>query len=146
MYGFGLQWRNKVNITKLAPNSPIEKLTTQEAQAGYIVGPPYAATAKDFYTIAKQWSDFALPVHDQYPFLLAEMFAYCLAAAHTQLPHQTAISFMISDTTAGKAEGWSYIDSMPDEEICGGFQPEEVPNVLHFCQRYGQGNYFFGKF
>jgi hypothetical protein len=73
------------------------------------------------------------------------MFAYCLAAAHLQLPHQTALSFMISDAGAGKMEGWSYIDKMPDNEICGGFQPEEVPNVLHFCQRYGQGNYFFGK-
>jgi peptidyl serine alpha-galactosyltransferase len=34
---------------------------------------------------------------------------------------------------------------MPDQNVCGTFREEEVPNVLHFCQRYGLGNYFFGK-
>jgi peptidyl serine alpha-galactosyltransferase len=52
---------------------------------------------------------------------------------------------MISDVAAGKIEGWSYIDKMPAAEICGGFAVDELPNVLHFCQRYGMGKYFFGK-
>ena len=74
------------------------------------------------------------------------MFAYCLAAAHLELPHQTAASFMVSSVSA-PGEGWKYIDNIPDESIC---QPdtishEDLPNVLHFCQRYGWGPYFFGK-
>jgi len=144
-YGFGLQWLDKVNVTELAPNSPILNLSRDKARQGFIVGPPYIATARDMYTIVKQWSDFAHPVYEVYPYLLAEMFAYCLGAAHVELPHQTAASFMISDVYTGNMEGWSYIDDMPEDEICGGFGVEELPNVLHFCQRYGLGKYFFGK-
>jgi peptidyl serine alpha-galactosyltransferase len=145
LYGFGLQWRNKVNMTAIAPHSPVDQLSYTQAQAGYIVGPPYVATAQDMYTIVSTWCNFAKPVHTQYPYLLAEMFAYCLGAAHEQLPHQTARSFMISDVFTGNMEGWNYIDKMPDQDVCGTFREEEVPNVLHFCQRYGLGNYFFGK-
>lgn len=52
---------------------------------------------------------------------------------------------MISDVFSGNMEGWSYIDEMPEKNVCGNFAEEEVPNVLHFCQRYGLGRYFFGK-
>jgi hypothetical protein len=110
------------------------------------VGPPYIATARDMYTIVVKWCEFGPRVHDMYPFLLAEMFAYCLAAAHTKLPHQIAASFMISDVSAGsKAEGWGYIDSMPQDKVCGKHSPEDLPHVIHFCQRYGVGDYYFGK-
>ena len=146
LYGFGLQWKNQVNMTALGfPKSPVDQLSYKDAQAGYIVGPPYIATARDMYKIVTQWTIFAHGVHAQYPFLLAEMFAYCLGAAHQQLPHQTAQSFMISDIGAGKGEGWDYIDKIPDDEICDNFSIDDVPNVLHYCQRYGMGNYFFGK-
>ena len=84
-------------------------------------------------------------VHDSYPHLLAEMFAYCLAAAHLRMPHQIAASFMISDPGAGKGEGWPYISKIPERDICKD-QPEDLlPNVIHFCQRYALGKYFFAK-
>jgi len=72
------------------------------------------------------------------------MFAYCLAAAHLKLAHQTAISFMVSDTGAG-GEGWGYVDRLPDNELCHPKSTEDLPNVIHFCQRYSTGNFFFGK-
>ena len=99
------------------------------------------------YKIVSKWCEFAPAVHDQYPYLLAEMFAYCLAAAHLKLAHQTASSFMISDVGVGAGgEGWGYVDQIPDDEICSpNISVEELPNVIHFCQRYGLGNYFFGK-
>lgn len=96
------------------------------------------------YSIVTKWCEFAIPVHDQYPYLLAEMFAYCLAAAHLKLSHQTAISFMISDTDGG-GEGWSYVDKLTDSDLCHPQSIEDVPNVIHFCQRYGLGKFFFGK-
>jgi hypothetical protein len=47
LYGFGLQFLDKVNITELAPaGSPLHTMTRDEAKAGYIVGPPYIATAQ----------------------------------------------------------------------------------------------------
>lgn len=96
------------------------------------------------YQIVDKWCEFAVPVHDQYPHLLAEMFAYCLAAAHLQLAHQTAASFMVSDIGAG-SEGWKYVDKLEGEEVCQPQSVDQVPNVLHFCQRYGLAKYFFGK-
>ena len=37
-------------------------------------GPPYMSTGKDFYRIVDKWAEFAVPTHNQYPFLLAEMY------------------------------------------------------------------------
>jgi hypothetical protein len=97
------------------------------------------------YKIVTKWCEFAIPVHDQYPYLLAEMFAYCLGAAHQKLSHQTAASFMISDVGSGQGEGWAYIDRLPDDQACAPQSIEDFPNVIHFCQRCGLGEYFFGK-
>lgn len=92
LYGFGAQWKTKVDISHVAgPNSPIEKVTMQEARDHYPLGPPYMATAKDMYTIADDWCKFLPKVHDNYPHLLAEMFAYSLSAAHNRLPHQVSL-------------------------------------------------------
>jgi hypothetical protein len=92
-YGFGLDWKRSVNQKKLlgeGVDSPLLHLTDAELASGYAVGPPYIATARDMHKIATQWSEFVVPIHDQYPELLAEMFAYCHAAAHLGLPHQNA--------------------------------------------------------
>jgi hypothetical protein len=39
LYGFGLQWKTKVNMTHISPNehSPVDDLTNKEAMAGYVV-------------------------------------------------------------------------------------------------------------
>lgn len=160
LYGFSIQWKQKVNITLILQqlnytsiSSPVTIMSNHDAQRGYIVGPPYIATGYDMYQIVNLWSQFVVPTYEQYPHLLAEMYAYCLAAAHLLLSHQTAISFMVSDVGSGnKAEGWSYIDKISTDDICNTIpqdkshvHSEELPNVLHYCQRYGIGSYFFGK-
>jgi peptidyl serine alpha-galactosyltransferase len=161
MYGFYLQWKQKINMTLVLQDSseysaandelpsPVDALDNTQAQRGYIVGPPYIATARDMYAIVNKWSQFAPKVHDQYPYLLAEMFAYCLAAAHLRLPHQTAASFMVSDIDSSNGEGWkSHVDTIPNDQVCGDATSPTVrqhreawPNVIHFCQRYGWGPY-----
>lgn len=75
-YGFRLQWKDKINTKLVLPEgetSPIDEMSNDEALQGYVVGPPYIATARDMYAIVTKWTEFALPVHDQYPHLLAEM-------------------------------------------------------------------------
>lgn len=126
--------------------SPVDSMSREEARAGYIVGPPYIATGRDMYKIAKKWTEFAIPVHEQYPYLLAEMFAYCLSAAHQKLAHQTAASFMVSDVQQGVGEGWSYVDKLTADDVCKHHDQKDLPNVLHFCQKYGLGPSFFGKY
>jgi hypothetical protein len=48
LYGFALQWKQKIDMTLVSPNepSPVTTMSNEEARAGYIVGPPYIATGK----------------------------------------------------------------------------------------------------
>jgi hypothetical protein len=34
---------------------------------------------------------------------------------------------------------------MSVKDVCEQRSPEELPNVIHYCQRYALGQYFFGK-
>jgi hypothetical protein len=97
VYLYGNQWYTKTNITAIVGKSPVTSFTNAQIDENYHAGPPYVSTAKDFYNIVTTWRMLAQPVHEQYPFLLSEMFAYSLAAAHLELPHQLARSFMVSD-------------------------------------------------
>jgi hypothetical protein len=97
VYLYGNQWYYKTNITAIVGKSPMTSFTTAQIDENYHAGPPYISTAKDFYNIVTTWRMLAQPVHEQYPYLLSEMFAYSLAAAHLELPHQLAQSFMVSD-------------------------------------------------
>lgn len=78
------------------------------------------------------------------------MFAYCIAAAHLELPHQLIDSLMISDVRSDP-EGWPLIDKIPPTETCSfarhiDAEKYAVPNVVHLCQRYGVGKeWFFSK-
>mmetsp|Transcript_3551 Transcript_3551/g.9794 ORF Transcript_3551/g.9794 Transcript_3551/m.9794 type:complete len:634 (+) Transcript_3551:92-1993(+) len=158
MYGFNLQWRDKVTMNHVVEDhadlpSPVSNYSNNDARKGFVVGPPYIATARDMYAIATYWAKFVPRVHDEYPHLLAEMFAYSLAAAHLELPHQVANSFMISSITSGLQESWARtVDSMPPADVCNStISPHkeryqsQMPYVFHFCQRYTWGPYFFGK-
>jgi hypothetical protein len=55
-------------------------------------------------------------VYEKYPSLLAEMYAYSMAAAHVDLPHFTMESLMVSNVHAGD-EGWKWIDMLEDN-VC----------------------------
>jgi hypothetical protein len=107
-------------------------------------------SARDMYQIALKWTEFVPLVHAQYPFLLAEMYAYCIAAAHLDLKHQLVDSLMISNTDTG-SEGWPFVNAIPTEEVCEfAAKPDHgkypIPSVVHLCQRYCVGNdWFFGK-
>ena len=151
-YGFHNQWLQNTDIAGIAKPeerpSPIETMERPLLTENFAVGPPYIATARDFDKIARKWKEFGVPVHKQHPHLLAEMFAYCNAAAHLNLPHQVSQSFMVSDIGASGMEYWGPIDAVEGEDICkeGGIPSELLPNVLHYCQRYWLGKWFIGKY
>jgi hypothetical protein len=148
-FGYGVQWFTKVNpkyvFQDMLP-TPVSNMTRKEASDYYFaMGPPYVATAKDMYAIVKTWSDIVPKVHDEYPFLLAEMFGYNLAAAHLGLRHTIAHSFAVSDIWSG-GEGWPLIDDVPAEDVCHNFPHSQYPHVIHYCQRYYVGKWFIGKY
>lgn len=68
MYGFFNQWYTKTNITRYVPKeelpSPISTMKQEQLDQNYHVGPPYMATAHDFYKIVTGWKNFVPLVHD----------------------------------------------------------------------------------
>lgn len=148
-YGLGTQWR-KFDLDAIAgPDSPAKDVDQAEGGVYYPAGPPYIGTVGDMYKISLSWSEFAPRVHEQYPHLLAEMYAYCIAAAHLRLPHMLIDSMMISAAGIG-GEGWKFIKDIPAAEVCTfaanpdhGVHP--LPSVIHYCQHYGVDKYFWSK-
>jgi peptidyl serine alpha-galactosyltransferase len=149
-YGLGTQWQ-KFDLDKIAgEHSPAKDVSKAEGQLYYPAGPPYIGTVKDMYQIALKWSEFVPLVHAQYPYLLAEMYAYCIAAAHLGLKHQLIDSLMASNPDIG-GEAWPLVDIIPPEEMCEFAKDPDndkyaLPSVVHMCQRYSVGqDWFFGK-
>uniref|UniRef100_A0A7S4JEG4 Uncharacterized protein n=1 Tax=Odontella aurita TaxID=265563 RepID=A0A7S4JEG4_9STRA len=149
-YGLGTQWR-EFDLTAIAgANSPALRVSKDDGRDFYPVGPPYLGTARDMHAIATKWSEFAPRVHAQYPHLLAEMYAYCIAAAHLKLPHQKINSLMVSNSGTG-GEGWSFVEKIPPSEVCAfmvdgpDHSKYALPSVMHLCQRYIVGPWLFAK-
>lgn len=89
-------------------------------------------------------------VHHVYPGLLGEMYGWSLGAAHVNLPHTLAESFMVSNTEISDGEGWQLIDQLKDDEVCNYSTVKELedklPYTIHFCQNYWLGKWFIGKY
>jgi hypothetical protein len=150
IYGFGTGWltSGSKNLSHVVgPDSPVHKISEKEAARFYPAGPPFLLTGRDMYQISVKWTEFLPRLFDIYPKFMAEMYGYCLAAAHLQMPHQLARGFMVSNVHIQEGEGWYFLKDMPAQEICDRRKPApNVPHVLHFCQRYGIGEYFISKY
>lgn len=57
--------------------------------------------------------DLYYSVYEGYPYLLAEMYAYSMAAAHDNLPHLQLENYMVSNTESS-GEGWPLVDALED--------------------------------
>eukprot|EP00986_Skeletonema_menzelii_P015195 scaffold11248_cov145-Skeletonema_menzelii.AAC.3 len=146
-YGLGTKW---MDFSSLAgPSSPARDVDERNATLLYQVGPPYIGVASDMYRVVNRWAELVRAVYKEKPQLLAEMYAYQLAAADQELPHGVVNSMMISGVGA-YGEAWEYIDALPNEEVCRtGAAPNPsvypLPTLLHYCQQYGVANVLFAK-
>ena len=171
-YGFGNTWMKFKD--QAGPNSPALKINQKEAELYYQVGPPYIAHHRDMHKIVTRWADLVPKVHAAFPQLMSEMYAYCLAAADLQLPHDVVNSMMISCSDCygeGKStdavvklhrffsrsinsfsSGWDFVDQIPDSQVCyAGIYPNKLdtlplPTTAHYCQSYGVGDVLFSKY
>ena len=116
-------------------DSPALSATVEEQSNNYPGGPPYMATGRDMYAIVNTWCELVPKVHDVYVHLLGEMYGWSLAAAHLNLPHTLAESFMISAVDIGAGEGWPLIDALGNDEICEFStlkeKEDKLPYVIH---------------
>ncbi|KAJ1444924.1 hypothetical protein M885DRAFT_551527 [Pelagophyceae sp. CCMP2097] len=156
-YGLGTYWlgfdRSKICTE---PGSPCLSTTRADAAKYFPVGPPYILHFNDWRKLASVWREFAPRVYAQYPDLLAEMYAYCCAAAHLGLKHARVNHLMVSNVDVGD-EGWKRLDAWPLEESCGKKTPgivqmaldggpyRALPMFLHYCQAYRLGDWMFAK-
>jgi len=149
-YGFGNGWLTSLKgrlAHVVGKDSPALKVTLQEASRYYPAGPPYIATGKDMFALTTHWVKFLPLVHDLFPQFMAEMHAYCIAAAHLEMPHQLAKGFMVSDVGNREESAFKFLDGVTREEACHAkVSPRKQPFVLHYCQRYAIGRWFFSKY
>jgi hypothetical protein len=116
------------------------------------------------YQIVTHWVKFLPKVFEYFPQFMAEMHGYSVAAAHLQLPHRLARGFMIS--TVANYENFDFVDTalnrtntceaaavaasstskrgitIPSVQV----SVTKLPYVLHYCQRYALGRFFFSKY
>jgi len=160
MYGLGAPWTDdnhkKFNRKAICDaGSACLKVGREDGEQHYSVGPPYLATRADFDRIAKSWVELVPKVFAQYPFLLAEMYAYSMAAAHEGLPHAQFYHYMVSNSEGG-GEGWDYVDDL--EDVCEApavprrdtvpqlhvadvnvehfYDGKPMPVLFHYCQHF----------
>jgi hypothetical protein len=139
--------------------SNLYQWTISDVNDYYTAGPPYIAMGRDMYRIVAVWAAIVVPVYNACDGeFLSEMFAYSTAAAHINLPHLLAYNLMISEPGINIQEGWNDIDTIPNEQICFNtknnstdtttvqWHDQYYPNVVHYCQRYYLGPYFFNKY
>lgn len=154
LYGLGAPWameRNgNFNRTYICgAGSPCLKVSRKFGEDHFSVGPPYMLEKDDLLRLTTSWTEFVPKVYEHYPALLAEMYAYSMAAAHQDLPHFTMLSLMVSNIDMNE-EGWQHVDALK-EDVCqpavdGVYYPgKPMPTVLHFCQFYRIGEYGFQK-
>lgn len=163
-YEYGSQWLTSLHgnlIDVVGPNSPALNVSLQEANLYYPAGPPYLATAKDMYRIVTHWVEFLPKIFQHFTGMMAEMHGYSTAAAHLQLPHKLARGFMVS--TIATSENFDFVDSQLnrttaceaaavgseyDRQVSSSLimSTQRLPYVLHYCQRYALGRFFFSKY
>ena len=132
-----LQW----NLTKLlGSETHAAQLTREDALRSFQLGPPYIATARDMWRMAKRWTELCVEVKKIYPNMLAEMYAYILAAADLNVQHAVSHSLMWSDPRVQYTEPWDWVEGMDTEDLCGEV-PTKTANVLHYCQPFALGDW-----
>eukprot|EP01031_Cornospumella_fuschlensis_P028836 gene28835-34804_t len=174
LYGIGAPWTTPEYNTDFnrsyicGSSSPCLKVTWAEGVRSYAVGPPYLVHVKDLVGLAGKWAEFMPRVFERHTSVLADMYAYSMAAAHLELPHFTLNSYMVSNIN--DEEGWAHVDAL-GKKVCSAMDyvyqdirkmqsgtytgkytiPEYIypsallPNFLHYCQPYHVGQWFFHK-
>lgn len=58
------------------------KVTVRDAASNYPVGPPYLMHPRDWAKVLDLWVALSPKVYKGHASILAEMYAFCIAAAH----------------------------------------------------------------
>jgi hypothetical protein len=138
----------KFNFSYITGDPSIKPPPYSEGPIHWNTGPPYLATVSDMYRIVSLWTETAPRVLDVFPQLFAEMYGFVIATVMLQLPFQMIQSIVVSTTSATNREGWSFVDAIPDTDVChipvratsGSIVSSnalpKLPIGLHYCGIY----------
>lgn len=131
-YGYRTEWRWLVNQTYVFQGpTPILQMNEDEIMNYYKgMGAPYIATVKDMYEIVKVWTDVVPRVRNEFPNILAEMFAFNEAVAHLGLRPTIATSFMVSEV-GKEGEGWPLVDNVDPKDVCHNFPKSQLVSLYY---------------
>lgn len=117
-YGLGSGWVSKFDVKKIVGEETTPAARYSHASAGtyFPAGPPYMLHVDDLFDLSSLWSKYMKPILEVEKDILADMWAYCIAAAHLGLKHTLLDHYMISNAGAG-GEGWLWIDAWPDKQM-----------------------------
>eukprot|EP00550_Attheya_septentrionalis_P012611 CAMPEP_0198305828 /NCGR_PEP_ID=MMETSP1449-20131203/58107_1 /TAXON_ID=420275 /ORGANISM="Attheya septentrionalis, Strain CCMP2084" /LENGTH=491 /DNA_ID=CAMNT_0044008369 /DNA_START=144 /DNA_END=1619 /DNA_ORIENTATION=+ len=158
-------WKNFSKSNVCGVNGPCVTTSYEDARNKYAVGPVYLAHVDDWRRIAHAWWSAMPRVHDQYPHLLAEMYALTMATSNLTLPWTLISNYMVSGPgVTSPTEAWSWIDDLTKNSrgnnatvVCDGASlytlpfvtrnrtAVALPTTLHFCQRYEVAGHLFAK-
>jgi hypothetical protein len=150
IYLIGAKWTQFPTLRDIVKDdsSPALRVSTQDALDHYAAGPPYLLHTRDWVKVAASWADFMMDVYDADKTILADMYAYSIAAAHHSLPNTLVAGWMISnDMVSTSSEGWGGIDQLEPSQICQAFSSPStsLPALIHYCQFYRLGLHMWGK-
>mmetsp|Transcript_16848 Transcript_16848/g.32924 ORF Transcript_16848/g.32924 Transcript_16848/m.32924 type:complete len:535 (-) Transcript_16848:350-1954(-) len=122
--------------------SPCTTVDHGTAIEHYSLGPPYLLHREDAKKVFDAWAKYVIKVREvegkKVADMLSEMFAYCLGAAHHELPHERLDHFMVSNHRA-EGEGWTFIDNLEEKSghnpCLGTHHPPQdaaLPLLVHY--------------
>lgn len=156
-YGLQAPWAREnnrmLNRTRICGAlSPCSEVPGEWAGAQhYSVGAPYILEKDDMLRVVMSWVEFVPRVYETFPDLLAEMYAYSMAAAHNRLPHLQLDHYMVSNIDVNQGEAWKWVDALGDD-VC--VAPNEeglfyvgkpMPTFVHYCQFFRAAEWGFHK-
>eukprot|EP00924_Labyrinthula_sp_SR-Ha-C_P004415 maker-scaffold_89-snap-gene-0.10-mRNA-1 protein AED:0.19 eAED:0.19 QI:34/1/1/1/1/1/2/177/589 len=140
-YGLEGGWVSKFSpvdkkITK-NPNSLSAKYTYKEAAKHTSVGPPMILTIGDMKNLAKLWKQYMKPVLENEKDILADMWAYSIAAADLDLKHVIHDQYMIS-TWGHSGQAYKFLDEFQEMSCSAPEGTENMvwPNFIHYASNF----------
>mmetsp|Transcript_20761 Transcript_20761/g.36957 ORF Transcript_20761/g.36957 Transcript_20761/m.36957 type:complete len:531 (-) Transcript_20761:184-1776(-) len=141
-YLIGSSWVNFKRDLICGAGSPCTTVDHASANEHYALGPPYLLHREDAKKVFDAWAKYVIKVREvqgkSVADMLSEMYAYCLGAAHHELPHTRLDHFMVSNHRAD-GEGWEFIDKLEDysnhNPCLGSHHPPEdaaLPLLVHY--------------
>jgi len=138
-YGLGGQWVTRFNVSEIAGrNSPATKYNDLSASHHFSVGPQLMLHVDDLSALAPLWSANMRPVMKADMDILADMWAYCIAAAHLRLHHTTLDQYMISTWEGNEGQAFEWVDKFTDLSC---LKPQHsagqlLPNFIHLASNF----------